>query len=289
MSWLVIALLAAADAGTPAQVIRVQADRFDIYAKENRAQYQGHVRAERGTTVIRSDRLQVFYAPGPSGASEVTRVEADGHAEADDGARHAQGEHADFDNRTGVLVMTGQPQAQAGGSQVAGARVTFTAGSEVLEVDEARTVLGEAQGTARGERVDIRADKLTVYDRKHLAVWSGRVKARRGEADIRTAKLVAFYDEAAADAGSAEPELHRLEATGGVEVTEKDRWAQGERADFDNRTGVLVVTGRPQARQGTNHMKGSRVVFTVGKDVLQVEDATTVIHPAPRPSPKGKK
>ncbi len=62
-----------------------------------------------------------------------------------------------------------------------------------------------------------------------------------------------------------------------VEVVDGDRWAKGERAEFDNVAGVLEVTGSPEARQGPNTMRGTRVLFFLGRDLLQVENATTTI------------
>jgi lipopolysaccharide export system protein LptA len=59
-------------------------------------------------------------------------------------------------------------------------------------------------------------------------------------------------------------------------VRDGEKWARGDRAEFDNVRGVLVVTGNPEARQGPNFMRGTKVTFVVGKDTLEVENARTV-------------
>jgi lipopolysaccharide export system protein LptA len=139
-------------------------------------------------------------------------------------------------------------------------------------------VLAQAPSSEDAQRpVAITADRLEIRGKKNQAVWVGRVKAVRGETRLSCDRLVAHYN--------AQKEVNRLECMGHVEVTEGDRWAKGERADFDNITGLLIVTGSPEARQGKNHMKGTQVVFNIGKDTLEVKDATTLFETTPQLSP----
>lgn len=125
------------------------------------------------------------------------------------------------------------------------------------------------QGAGRRFRnpVEITADKLEILGKRQEAVWSGNVKAKRGTTDISCDRLVAHY--------TPDQEISRIECLGKVEVLDGDRWAKGERADFDNVSGRLVVTGNPEAKQGPNHMRGKKVTFHVGRDTLEVEDAVT--------------
>ena len=115
--------------------------------------------------------------------------------------------------------------------------------------------------------IEIHSEKFRVYSQKHQAVWTGHVQAKRDTTDLRCQQLTAYYTE--------DEKISRLECVGNVEVTDGDRFASGEHADFDNVSGVLVLTGSPQARQGPNRMLGSKVIFSVGKDTLEVENATT--------------
>ena len=116
--------------------------------------------------------------------------------------------------------------------------------------------------------VEITADTLEILGRRNQAVWSGNVRARRGETDLTCDRLVATY--------TREHEISRIDCIGDVEVVDGTKWARGERASFDNVTGVLQLTGNPEARQGPNHMRGTKVTFNVGKDVSHVENARTV-------------
>lgn len=136
-------------------------------------------------------------------------------------------------------------------------------------------------GTGTGARspsnlkhpVEISADKLEILARKNQAIWVGHVKARRGSTHLSCDRLVAHY--------TSTQEVVRLECTGGVEVTDGNRWARGARADFDNVAGILVVTGSPEARQGPNQMWGTKVTFYIETDLLEVEQARTVFETAP--------
>lgn len=263
---LLLAASPLAPVATLAKPVEVSADRLEVHGKQNQAVYSGHALAKRDSATISCERILVHFR-----GKEILRVEAEGGVEVTDGDRWARGEKADFDNLSGVLVVSGKPQAKQGQNHVAGSKVTFTVGSDLLEVEDARTLFEEAPGAlaGRANRVRIDAKRLAVEGKKSQAVWSGAVRARRGTTEIASEELVALYEN--------DQVLTRLLARRGVEVKDGELWAKGAKADFDNQKGVLVLTGNPEARQGRNHMRGSKVVFTVGSDRLEVENARTVI------------
>jgi len=266
---LALLLAAAPDAGLLARPIEVSADKLELLNKEGRAIYTGHAKAIRDTTTVTCDTLTVFYAAG----HDVSRIVAVGHVEAVDGDRTATGERANYDNLTGILVVDGNPQARLGKRTVKGDRVTFTTGLERVEVTQAKTV-APSEASAQGATVEIDANLLVLEDQKSTAVWTGNVRARRGPTLIKAPELTAHYDEQGV--------VTQVQARGGVEATDGDKWARGQRADYDNARGVLVVTGKPEARQGPNRMRGSKITFRTGKDTLEVENATTVLQAEPK-------
>lgn len=270
---LAIALAAAPDAGVLlSRPVQVSADKLELLNKEQRANYTGHAKAIRDTTTLTCDRITVEYGAD----REVSRILARGNVEAVDGERWARGEEADYDNKTGTLVVRGNPQARQGKREVQGELVTIITGSDRVTVEKARTRVEDEKGLARDggvgagpQKITIDADQLVLDEQKNVAVWKGHVVAKRSDTTITAPELTALYD----DGGN----ITRLQARGGVEATEKDRWARGQRGDYDVDKGVLVVTGQPQAKQGNNRMKGTRVTFFTGADFLEVENATTVI------------
>lgn len=273
MTWAIISLLLAApDAGVlTARPVQVSADKLEVSNKEQRATYTGHAKAIRDTTTMTCERLIVEYGAD----HEVTRILARGNVEATDADRWARGDEADYDNATGTLVLRGNPVARQGKREVLGQLVTFVTGTDRVVVDKARTRADDEKGPTRDggvpqvQRITIDADRLVLDEQRNVATWSGHVVARRGETTLLAPELVATYDE--------QGTITRVNARGGVEATERDRWARGQRGDYDVARGVLVVTGQPQARQGKNRMKGTKVTFFSGTDFIEVENATTVI------------
>lgn len=116
--------------------------------------------------------------------------------------------------------------------------------------------------------VEITADKFEIRGKSQDATWVGHVKAIRGTTTLTCDRLVAHYTQA--------QEITHIQCLGNVEAQDGDKWAKGEKADFDNQAGVLVVTGSPEARQGQNHMKGTQVTFYVGKDLIEVQNAQII-------------
>lgn len=128
--------------------------------------------------------------------------------------------------------------------------------------------------------VDIRSDKFEIQGRRNEAIWSGNVRAVRGKTILTCDRLIAHYNKDKAQ------EINRMECVGDVEATHGDMWARGERADFDNVAGLLVVTGSPEARKGPNQIRGARILFDVTRDTISVERAETIFNTAPTRAPR---
>lgn len=269
-STLLLALLAAPDAGTLlARTVTIEAKRSEVDFRRRHGVYERDVVVVRDSTTLRCDRLEVSYDAG----GQVERVLASGNVVAVDGDRQAWGETADYDNRTGVLVVRGQPRGRQGTREITGETVTFATGTDTLLVTRPHTVTsGEPAGGGTPAVID--ADTLTMVQSRATATWRGHVRVVRGPTVLTAPELDATWN--------AEGAITRLVAKGGVEAVEPTRRARGQRADFDVVKGVLVVTGRPEAHQGRNHMRGTRVTFFPESERVSVENAVTVIEQDPR-------
>jgi len=161
----------------------------------------------------------------------------------------------------------------------------FAAGGQ--DAGAAPPSAGDRRGVAPADfknPVHITADRFEIQGRRQQAVWIGNVKALRGRTVLTCERLIAHYTKT--------QEITRIECVGQVEATHGDMWARGERADFDNVTGILVVTGAPQARKGSNAMKGSRITVDVTRDTILIDDAQTVFESSPTrvlPKPGGRR
>ncbi|SHK64888.1 lipopolysaccharide transport protein LptA [Bradyrhizobium lablabi] len=106
----------------------------------------------------------------------------------------------------------------------------------------------------RDQPVQIEAASLEMRDKKKQATFSGNVKVVQGDTTMTSKTLVVFYESAGAPAAapaanskaaapiqSATPgpggssSIRRLEARGGVVVTQKDQVVTGKTAVFDTR------------------------------------------------------
>lgn len=140
--------------------------------------------------------------------------------------------------------------------------------------------------------VDLSADHVSG-DRAQ-AVLTGNVRVKHQTMDIRCDKMTAYYNQPR--------QVTRVVCAGNVRAVDGDRQARGERADYDVPSGVLVVTGSPEARQGNTYVTGTKVRLVLGNERVEVENARILVEspnstaapgtrkktPAtPRPAPPG--
>jgi len=102
-------------------------------------------------------------------------------------------------------------------------------------------------------------------------ICTGHVKMVRNTTTLTCDRSIGHY------IGKDATQITRLECFGNVEAIDGERWARGDHADYDTEKEVLVLTGNPEARQGTSTMKGDRVVFYVDSDLIEVERVKGVL------------
>jgi lipopolysaccharide export system protein LptA len=105
---------------------------------------------------------------------------------------------------------------------------------------------------------------------------------------MKSKTLDVYYDQEgdAADAKSAPPgapgqqQIRRLEAKGGVIVTQKDQTATGEMGVFDMRANTVTLLGGVVITQGPQVIKGERLTVDLTSGVSHVEGGVgAVFHP----------
>ena len=107
----------------------------------------------------------------------------------------------------------------------------------------------------RDKPVQIEASTLEVRDKDKIATFSGNVHVVQGDTTMRCKSLVVFYEQNDSDADKsrrvtpADPgpggqqRISKLEARGGVVVTQKDQTATGDIGLFDMQTNTVTLTG----------------------------------------------
>jgi lipopolysaccharide export system protein LptA len=136
----------------------------------------------------------------------------------------------------------------------------------------------------RDQPVHIEAATLEVRDKQKEATFSGDVRVKQGDTGMRCKSLVVFYEQgadgnaktktmqAAAPGPGGEQRIKRLEARGGVVVTQKDQTVTGELGVFDMKTNTVTMTGSPVIMtQGPNVLKGDKLVVDLTNGVSRVE------------------
>lgn len=136
----------------------------------------------------------------------------------------------------------------------------------------------------RDQPVHIEAATLEVRDKQKQATFSGDVRVKQGDTGLRCKSLVVFYEQsgaptdasktlqAASPGPSGEQRIKRLEARGGVVVTQKDQTATGELGIFDMKANTVTLTGNPVVMtQGQNVLRGGKLVVDLTSGVSRIE------------------
>ncbi|HZW88372.1 MAG TPA: LptA/OstA family protein [Myxococcaceae bacterium] len=132
--------------------------------------------------------------------------------------------------------------------------------------DPARTPLATPENP-----VFVDCDKGRMEGATQRFVCTGHVKMVRNTTTLTCERSIGHY------LGKDATQVTRLECFGNVQAVDGERWARGDYADYDTVKEVLVLTGNPEARQGTNTMRGDRVVFYVDTDLIEVERVKGVL------------
>ncbi len=151
----------------------------------------------------------------------------------------------------------------------------------VTQAQTAHGVPNALQGFSqnRDKPVQIEAATLEVRDKDKVATFSGDVRVTQGDTNLRCKSLLVFYDQennpnnlkTAQPGPQGQQQIRRLEAKGGVVVTQKDQTATGEMASFDMRTNTVTLMGNVLVTQGQNVLRGERLVVDLTSGVSRVE------------------
>ena len=135
----------------------------------------------------------------------------------------------------------------------------------------------------RDQPVHIEAATLEVRDKDKVATFSGDVQWCRATPTCAASRWWCSTNRTTAGAGksktlkAAQPgpggqqKIKRLEARGGVVVTQKEQTATGETGVFDMKTNTVTLTGNVVMTPGQNVLRGERLVVDLTTGVSRVE------------------
>lgn len=128
--------------------------------------------------------------------------------------------------------------------------------------------------------VQIEAASLEVRDKEKMATFSGNVVVTQGDTTMKCKSLIVHYDTDSKSSGgmkTAQPgpggnsSIKKLEALGGVFVTQKDQTATGDKGLFDMKANTITLSGNVLITQNQNVLKGERLVVDMGTGAARVE------------------
>ena len=141
-----------------------------------------------------------------------------------------------------------------------------------------------AQTPAPAQPVNVEADQMEVRSNDNIAVFTGKVDAKRGDTRMMSARMTVHYAKpqnakpAAAATPAAQPaagglsgsEVTLIEAEGGVRIETPGQVVTGDAATLDVLTDMLTVTGKVTVTQGKSIIKGTRLVSDLKKKTSQM-------------------
>jgi lipopolysaccharide export system protein LptA len=151
----------------------------------------------------------------------------------------------------------------------------------------------------REKPVQITSNTLEVRDKEKRATFIGNVLVVQGDTTMKSKTLDVFYDQdGEADARTAQSampgqqQIRRLEAKGGVTVTQKDQTATGDTGIFDMPANTVTLLGNVVITQGPQVIRGERLMVNLTTSESRVEGGSTgvraLFHPNARTKPGDK-
>jgi lipopolysaccharide export system protein LptA len=130
--------------------IKIDADRLDVFDKEQRAVFTGSVVAVQGESTIKCAELTVLYEqqrgqgqgqprPAPAattpGEGAIRRIDCKGPVTVVSRTQTATGDNAVFDRTANKIVLTGNVALSEGPSVITGERIVYDLTSGVANVE----------------------------------------------------------------------------------------------------------------------------------------------------------
>ena len=168
----------------------------------------------------------------------------------------------------------------------------FAATAAYGQTKQGGNVPSAFQGFARDnkEPVKIEANAFEVHDKDRYAVFTGNVVVQQGDSTMRSRDLKVYYEgslrgrdknakeetpppapKAASGGNDPAQRIRRLEALGGVIITNKDQKASGDLGVLDMSTNTATITGNVVLTQGPNVMQGSKLVVDLKTGYSRLE------------------
>jgi lipopolysaccharide export system protein LptA len=136
----------------------------------------------------------------------------------------------------------------------------------------------------RDQPVRIQSDNMVVHPKDSVATFTGNVHVTQGDTEMRSKALVVYYVDTSKPAAAPattlktvqpasgeQQQIRRIEATGGVLVTQKEQNAAGDSGIFDMPSNTVTLNGNVVVTHGKDVVKGQRLVVDLGTGVSRID------------------
>lgn len=122
-------------------------------------------------------------------------------------------------------------------------------------------------------KINIQADEAITYPDKKILIFSGNVKAVRGDTLITAKKLTIFYKDAKSMNKNLEASsFEKIEAFGDVVITMEDKIAKSEKAIFLPTDQKLILSGnRPTIQDTENKIEGDIITYFMKTGGMEIK------------------
>ncbi|MDD5223374.1 MAG: lipopolysaccharide transport periplasmic protein LptA [bacterium] len=114
--------------------------------------------------------------------------------------------------------------------------------------------------------VRIQSERLEADNQAGVLIFTGSVVLRQGDLTLSTDRVEAYFNP-------QNREVTRITATGNVKMSQGDRIAVGDKAEYDVPGEMMVLTGSPRLIQGEDQVEGERIRVDLAKNRYEVDSA----------------
>lgn len=107
--------------------------------------------------------------------------------------------------------------------------------------------------------VDITSDRIEVQDRQDRAIFVGRVHATQADMTLDAERMTVAYSKSKAAGG--DPQIDRIDASGGVTVVDPGERATGNFGIYDLNRRIITLVGNVKLVRGGNTVNGARAIM----------------------------
>ncbi len=120
-------------------------------------------------------------------------------------------------------------------------------------------------GAGSRQPIEIEAQALEVLQQEKKAIFSGQVRAKQGNVNLKADKMTVFYSDKTEKSAGANNAITKIEVAGNVLLSTPQESASGSYGVYDTVRNLIVLEGNVVLTKDRNILKGNRLDFDIDK------------------------